>query len=595
MALANKVFKRFNPDKDREETIQFVSSELNGEELYSVMNEKDEFCGYVTPGFLESVIVNDNGVECLRKGFQVTSFSQRDQKAIIRNFVLEKPNKECRDFEYSVVLRPIDTSKINPNLKTLTIIANKKFNIDNGATTLDLKFNDHIVEADIFDIKLYGDAKTTLDIELAKNCARDIIIDGIRLRAGSYSNLDAYFKLKSTNKSELINIEVYNFVLMPEKDNQRNLVYPHFETGRNFLVNNGSIELPYMDDLSLKTPFKVVSTNGDIILKHDSTVRFDYSGSLGSSVTAKESITLDSTGVIIDGKNTINGSIKINRKEVQNYKSTVLFKKISSNSDISFTPISSDKMKALLTESKLDNGDSPISLKGEVSLTGVNLKNNGNKELLLRNAHIDYSNLANVSDLTEFSITNAHLENFNFNNKSKQKDSAFYCYTIGLPIEGKTIHSSFKNVDISLGNGEKFLSTTGSLNFSNVVIKGAMSLVTTDDNKKSSPVPVAMNNVALTNATITLLRDVADLKKEIVINTSELVERVILSDCDKVEGSFIKNSELQGFKEIKNSIIEKQKMTASSVDKIIDCGSEDLDNLERDEIKAIATSELEIL
>ena len=595
MALANKIFKHFNIERDKEENIKFISSELNGEELYSVINDKDEFCGYVTPGFLESIVVNDNGEERLRKGFQVTSFSQRDQKAIIRNFVLEKPNKECSDFEYSVVLRPIDTSKINSNLKTLTIIANKKFNIDSGNTTLDLKFNDHIVEADIFNIKLYGDAKTTLDIELAKNCARDIIIDGIRLRAGSYSNLDAYFKLKSTNKSELINIEVYNFVLMPEKDNQRNLVYPHFETGRNFLVNDGSIELPYMDDLSLKTPFKVVSTNGDIILKHDSTVRFDYSGSLGSSITAKGNITLDSTGIIIDGKNTINGSIKINRKEMQSYKSTVLFKKTSSNSDISFTPISADKMKALLAESKLDNGDSPISLKGEVSLDGVNLKNNGNKELLLRNAHISYSNLANVSDLTEFSITNAHLENFNFNNKSKNKDEAFYCYINDISLKDKTIYSFFKNVNIMLNKDETFYTNTGPLSLFNVTTNGSIDIVTKKNDVENTMDSIAMNNAILSSTTIAFLNKEDRLKKEIVIDTSELSGHVTLAGCDKIEGSLIKNSKLHGFKEIRNSIIEEKEKTVNGIDKIIDCGSEDLDNLEKDEIKAIATNELEIL
>ena len=595
MALKSRVFKHFNLERNEEGNIKFAPSKLNGEELYSVINSKDEFCGYVTPGFLESIIVNDNGVERLRKGFQVNSFGQRDGKFIIRNIVLEKPNKECSDFEYSVVLRPIDTSKIDPTLETLTIIANKKFSIDNGNTTLDLKFNDHIVEADNFNIKLYGSAwTTTLDIELAKNRARDIIIDGLRPRDQSYTNQDLYFKLKSTNKNVPVDIEISNFSLSLEKDEQGNLIYPHFETGRNFIVHNSVVKIPSTYK-PIKGPYKIVSTDGDIILKYDSTIRFDYSNSSGSSITAKDSIKLNNTEMTVDGKSTINGSIEVDMKERQYYRSIMIFQNTSSNSDIAFTPLTKDKKKAVFKESKLDNGDNPISLKGEVWLEGVNLENNRGKELLLRNAHVSYSNLANVGDLTEFSITNAHLENFNFNNKSKQKDSAFYCYTIGLPIEDKTIHSSFKNVDISLGNGEKFLSTTGPLNFSNVVIKGAMSLVTTDDNKKSSPVPVAMNNVALTNATITLLRDIADIKKEIVINTSELVERVILSDCDKVEGSFIKNSELQGFKEIKNSIIEKQKMTAKSIDKIIDCGSEDLDNLEKGSIKVVATNELEIL
>lgn len=583
MALANKIFKRFNVERDKEENIKFIPSKLNSEELYSVINDKDEFCGYVTPGFLDSIIVNENGVEGLRKGFQVISFSQRDQKAIIRNFVLEKPNKECFDFEYSVILRPIDTSKIDPTLDTLTIIANEKFNIDSSAATLDLKFNDHIVEADIFDIKLHGNAKTTLDIELAKNRARDIIIDGIRPRSGAYSNRDVYFKLKSTNKSELINIEVYNLVLMSEKDNQGNLVYPHFETGRNFLINDGSVELPYMYDLSLKTPFKVASTNGDIVLNHDVNIRFDYSGSRGSGVTARGNIKLDGVDMILNGANTINGSVKVDRKERQYYKSFMSLKKINSNSDIVFTPLTKDKMKAVLEECKFDNGDNPISLKGEAFLNGVDLRNKRDKELLLRNVHVNHSNLINVSDLTEFTMSNAHLENFTFNNKSQNKDEAFYCDIEGLPFDDKTIYSFFKNVNVSLDKDKTFFSTTGPLKFSNVAINGGTNMVTEDSNSKISPIPITMNNVALTNATITLSKD--DIKKETVINTSELAERLILSDCDKIEGSFIKMSELRGFKEIKDSIIEEREIVAKNTDKMINCSS----------TETIAPSELEIL
>lgn len=596
MALASRVFKHFNIDQNREDNIKFVPSKLNGEELYSVINDKDEFCGYVTPGFLESIIVNDNGVEHLRKGFQVNSFSQKDEKVIIRNIVLEKPNKECSDFEYSVVLRPIDTSKIDPTLETLTIIANKKFNIDSGDTTLDLKFNDHIIEADTFNIKLYGNAKTTLDIELARNCARDIIVDGMRPRSGVYySDQDVYFKLKSTNKNGPINIEVYNFVLASEKDNQKNLVYPYFETGKNFLINDGSIELPYMNDLRLKTPFKVVSTNGDIILKSNVAIRFDYRGSRGSGVTARESIKLDGVEMIIDGESTINGSFKVDRKERQYYKSFMSLKKINSNSDIVFTPLTKDKMKAVLEECKLDNGNKPILLKGEAFLNGVDLRNKKDKELLLRNVHIDYSNLINVSDLTEFSMSNAHLENFNFNNKSQNKDEAFYCDIVGLSFDDKTIYSFFKNVNILLDKDKTFFSTTGPLNFSNVVVNGTTNIVTEDSNSKISPIPITMSNVALTNATITLSKNVDDMKKETVINTSELAERLILSDCDKVEGSFVKKSELRGFKEIKDSIIEEREIVAKDVDKIINCSLEDLDNLEKKNTKSIATSELEIL
>jgi hypothetical protein len=596
MALESRVFKHFNLERNEEGDIKFAPSKLNGEELYSVINSKDEFCGYVTPGFLESIIVNDNGVERLRKGFQVNSFGQRDGKFIIRNIVLEKPNKECSDFEYSVVLRPIDTSKIDPTLETLTIIANKKFSIDNGNTTLDLKFNDHIVEADTFNIKLYGNAKTTLDIELARNCARDIIVDGMRPRSGVYySDQDVYFKLKSTNKNGPINIEVYNFVLASEKDNQKNLVYPYFETGKNFLINDGSIELPYMNDLSLKTPFKVISTNGDIILKSNVAIRFDYRGSRGSGVTARESIKLDGVEMIIDGESTINGSFKVDRKERQYYKSFMSLKKINSNSDIVFTPLTKDKMKAVLEECKLDNGNKPILLKGEAFLNGVDLRNKKDKELLLRNVHIDYSNLINVSDLTEFSMSNAHLENFNFNNKSQNKDEAFYCDIVGLSFDDKTIYSSFKNVNISLDKDKTFFSTTGPLNFSNVVINGTTNIVTEDSNSKISPIPITMSNVALTNATITLSKNVDDMKKETVINTSELTERLILSDCDKIEGSFVKKSELRGFKEIKDSIIEEREIVAKDVDKIINCSLEDLDILEKKNTKSIATSELEIL
>lgn len=584
MALESRTFKHFNLEREQEDIVNFTPSKLNGEELYSVINSKDEFCGYVTPGFLESIIVNEDGVERLRKGFQVTSFSQRDHKAIIRNFVLEKPNKECSDFEYSVILRPIDTSKIDPTLETLTIIANKKFNIDSGAATLDLKFNDHIVEADTFSIKLYGNAKTTLDIELAKNRVGDIIIDGMRPRSGvHYSDQDVYFKLKSTNKSELINIEAYSFVLASEKDNQGNLVYPHFETGRNFLASDSSIELPYMNDLSLKTPFKVASTNGDIVLNRGVNIHFDYSGSRGSGVTARENIKLNGVDMILGGENTINGSIKVDRKERQYYKSMMSLKKINSNSDIVFAPLTKDKMKAVLEECKFDNGDNPILLKGEAFLNGVDLKNKRDKELLLRNVHASYLNLINVSDLTEFSISNAHLENFNFNNKSQNKDEAFYCDIVGLSFDDKTIYSSFKNVNISLDKDKTFFSTTGPLNFSNVAINGAANMVTEDSNSKISPIPITMNNVALTNATITLSKD--DIKKETVINTSELAERLILSDCDKIEGSFIKKSEIRGFKEIKDSIIEEREIVTKNTDKMINCSS----------TEPIAPSELEIL
>ena len=61
MALTEKKFKIYNRVSDHDGEVSFVPEIVDDLEVYSVVNSKDQHCGYITPELFNFLLKKENG------------------------------------------------------------------------------------------------------------------------------------------------------------------------------------------------------------------------------------------------------------------------------------------------------------------------------------------------------------------------------------------------------------------------------------------------------------------------------------------------------------------------------------------------------
>ena len=565
MTLKEEKIKIYGKDDSPESFVRFVPEVVDDLEVYSVVNSKDQHCGYITPELFNFLLKKENGETVIDWNFKVKDVDEWSQFAKLhQKIILDAPQGENRDYIPSYMLLPTTYVGDEPK-KALKMIVNKEFTTPDSIGGLELNFSNNEVELNKFYVYTSKPIKTTLNIDLATGKADYIFINEL---SGSKKNKgDVVFNFTSKGKYTP-SIEVIGFKIKPVEDVlNKSFVYPLFEIGGgDFKALESVISLPSMlmneDDSSL---FEIRSLKGDIILTNSEINMLQTNEGKSSSLEARNDISFATASVELCGDIVVNGKIQSSAFPNQRNKTIINLNNSTSQSNLFFKPKNKNALYFNIKDSNLDNGSKSIFVIRDVTLVGVNFKNDPKKDITFANTTVKYSNLFNVSNLCECAIYKTHVENFTL--KIDSKNEKIFSY--GPIVEGmalteieKKITNLLKNTEIELKGADYFRArTNGSLSITNCVIKGQTTIDSAyekDYNAVDSSYSVAIDNSILKRASIILSKDADSKVSSVQISNSEIESSFIAHNLEKVDGSLINNCLVSNILSLKNSVIDSE-------------------------------------
>lgn len=603
MVLKEETIKIYGKDDFPESFVKFVPEIVDDLEVYSVVNSKDQHCGYITPELFNFLLKKENGETVIDWNFKVKDVDDWSQFAKLhQKIILDAPQGENRGYIPSYMLLPTTYVGDEPK-KALKMIVNKEFTTPNSSGGLELNFNNNKVELNKFYVYTSSPIKTTLNIDLATGKADYIFINEL---SGSEKNKgDVVFNFVSKGKYAP-SIEVIGFKIKPVEDvlNKR-FVYPLFEIGGgDFKALESVVSLPSIlmneDDSSL---FEIRSLKGDIILTNSEINMLQTNEGKSSSLEARNDINFGTASVELCGDIVVNGKIQSSAFPKQRNKTIIDLNNSTSQSNLFFKPKNKNALYFNIKDSNLDNGSKSIFIIRDVTLVGVNLKNDPKKDITFANTTVKYSNLFNVSNLCECAIYKTHVENFTL--KIDSKNEKIFSY--GPIVEGialteieKKITNLLKNTEIELKGADYFRDkTNGSLSITNCVIKGQTTIDSAyekDYNTVDGSYLITIDNSILKKAELIFNKDVSSKVSSVQISNSEIEGTFVAYDIEKVDGSLVNDSLVANVLSLKNSVLDSDEIRS---DKIIELdgynsAAKTIVNKPKIEIGKV-TNELEIL
>ena len=574
MTLKEEKIKIYGKDDSPESFVKFVPEIVDDLEVYSVVNSKDQHCGYITPELFNFLLKKENGETVIDWNFKVKDVDEWSQFAKLhQKIILDAPQGENRDYIPSYMLLPTTYVGDEPK-KALKMIVNKEFTTPNSSGGLELNFNNNKVELNKFYVYTSSPIKTTLNIDLATGKADYIFINEL---SGSEKNKgDVVFNFASKGRYAP-SIEVIGFKIKPIEDvlNKR-FVYPLFEIGGgDFKALESVVSLPPMlmneDDSSL---YEIRSLKGDIILTNSEINMLQTNEGKSSSLEARNDISFATASVELCGAIVVNGKIQSSAFPNQRNRTIINLNNSTSQSNLFFKPKNKNALYFNIKDSNLDNGSKSIFVIRDVTLVGVNLKNDPKKDITFANTTVKYSNLFNVSNLCECAIYKTHVENFTL--KIDSKNEKIFSY--GPIVEGialteieRKITNLLKNTEIELKGADYFRDrTNGSLSITNCIIKGTTTIdsyCVNGGKKVDGSYSVSIDNSMLTKAELILDRGINSDIPSIQISSSEIVGTFKAYNLKSVDSSIIHNSRTLNVLSLKDSVLDCDEIRS---DKIIE-------------------------
>lgn len=604
MALTEEKIKIYGKDDSPESFVRFVPEIVDDLEVYSVVNSSDQHCGYITPELLDLLTIEENGESFLNQSFEVRVANDwSEENKLYQKIILDIPqgtrNQDCYP---SLTFTPTEYVGDGPR-KALRLTVNKEFTIVNNGGGLELNFNDNLAEMDKFYFYSTNTAKTTLNIDLAEHRADSLFINGL---SGSEKNKgNVVFNFASKGKY-VPSLEVIDFKIKPIEDvlNKR-FVYPFFEIGgANFRAVESAVSLPSMlmseDSNSL---YEIRSLKGDIMLINSEINMLQPSGGKSSSLEAKNDIGFATASVEVCGDIVVNGKIQSSSFPKQRNRTIINLNNSTSQSNLFFKPKNKNTLYFNIKDSNLDNGSKSIFIIRDVTLVGVNLKNDPKKDITFANTTVKYSNLFNVSNLCECAIYKTHVENFNL--KIDSKNEKIFSY--GPIVEGmalteieKKITNLLKNTEIELKGADYFRDrTNGSLSITNCVIKGQTTIDSAyekDYQTVDGSYLITIDNSILKKAELIFNKDVGSKVSSVQISNSEIEGTFVAYDIEKVDSSLVNNSLVANVLSLKNSVLDSDEIRSDKIIELDGYNSAAKTIVEKPKIEiGKVTNELELL
>ena len=564
--------------------ITFTPEIVGDREVYSILNQNNEHCGYMTEEMLNTIlkqnkkedvenniITNSLFVDANDGKEEPTTFAQ---KIILDKFKGVTP--------LNIELYPV---KYEENAKPLVMQVEEEYNIKNSGKKLGLDFiQQENISCNNFIFFNKVPTNVNINIDSESSTFKDIHFFHLENSPGKDHEINLY--LSSVMMDSLT---VANLTFNGLSEDIKGAYYLAFKAnGSSLIAEKMKIKLPsvppreekYCKLSSLKKNIKIY--NIDLTFLEP-----------GDSLAVEKNVDLKGVNLFIDGSNKIDGNLKFDG-DIRN-RGTLKIKNLKSYSSLLFK--TRDYGFFELRDSTLDNGKKNIVFtRGENYLTNVNIKNEGKSELTFDHVNIKNSDLTNISNLANCNMANTNALNFSlkFGEGSGQKPIFSFGPTKEHPKNGafssRGIFCSLKNTVVEL-DGENFFidETKGSLHLNNSIIKGATLIETTKDEGSHS---LTIDNSILDNAHISLARnDEEDQEVTTTISNSEIKRDLHANELREIKDSMIENSSFDKIYEINSSTLSSASIKGEEGNHIIN-GS-----IDREGNSSIgqATDDLELL
>jgi hypothetical protein len=570
--------------------VNFVPEIVDGNEIYSVVNENNDHCGYITEDLFNLLMEQDprdeNSKALIHRAFSVDDGEKEREPLIFgKKIILDVSSTKNIDDLENIILAPVTYTK---GAKPLTVKIGTFFTVQNYGELLDINIKSDFIECENFIVLNPTPTKLNIDLNNKSPYFGGIHLYGIENFQNPGGEINLHIKANSKNGYSSINI--HQLSIDSEKIGDKNPLHIGFEFGDGVLNASGArINIQSSEKSTKKDYYMIGSATGDVDLGNSEITFLDDGSDKCSYLKAKGLLHAYSSKLSIGETNIVNGDLTYSGNERK--KALLILRNFTSYSNLNIKS-SADGLFNFI-DTTISNGKKIITIEERCNLVNISIENEGKKDLELFSPKIRHSRLKNISSLGRVIISNSDIENLNLKCNNYDSSSALiyygpesYCqYSDYGEDESLEMICSLKNTTIELGYDEFFnIRTENSVNISNSLIKGHTLIG--DIIMGHEQYELSIDNSLLNNLKMTLMKSDLDEIPNLTIKNSELKGVINATGLESVEDSFIASSTLSNIKTINGLMIE---------DKELDCNSYQQESDEHKKDVGQATNGLELL
>lgn len=548
--------------------VNFVPEIVDGNEIYSVVNENNDHCGYITEDLFNLLMEQDprdeNSKALIHRAFSVDDGEKEREPLIFgKKIILDVSSTKNIDDLENIILAPVTYTK---GAKPLTIKIGTFFTVQNYGELLDINIKSDFIECENFIVLNPTPTKLNIDLNNKSPYFGGIHLYGIENFQNPEGEINLHIKANSKNGYSSINI--HQLSIDSEIIGDKNPLHIGFEFGEGTLNASGArISIQSSEKSTKKDYYMIGSVTQDVDLGNSEITFLDDGSDKCSYLEAKGLLHAYSSKLHIGEANKINGSLTYSGNERK--KATLIFKNLTSYSNLNIKS-SADGLFNFI-DTTISNGKKIITIEERCNLVNISIENEGKKDLELFSPKIRHSRLKNISSLGRVIISNSDIENLNLKCNNYDSSSALiyygpenYCqYSDYGEDESLEMICSLKNTTIELGHDEFFnIRTENSVNISNSLIKGHTLIG--DIIMGHEQYKLSVDNSLLNNLKMTLMKSDLDEIPNLTIKNSELKGVINATGLESVEDSFIASSTLSNINTINGAMIEDKELDYNS-------------------------------
>lgn len=548
--------------------VNFVPEIVDGNEIYSVVNENNDHCGYITEDLFNLLMEQDprdeNSKALIHRAFSVDDGEKEREPLIFgKKIILDVSSTKNIDDLENIILAPVTYTKgANP----LTVKIGTFFTVQNYGELLDINIKSDFIECENFIVLNPTPKKLNIDLNNKSPYFGGIHLYGIENFQNPGGEINLHIKANSKNGYSSINI--HQLSIDSEKIGVKTPLHIGFEFGDGVLNASGArINIQSSEKSTKKDYYMIGSVTQDVDLGNSEITFLDDGSDKCSYLEAKGLLHAYSSKLHIGEANKINGSLTYSGNERK--KALLILRNLTSYSNLNIKS-SADGLFNFI-DTTISNGKKIITIEDRCNLINTSIENEGKKDLELFSPKIRYSRLKNISSLGRVIISNSDIENLNLKCNNYDSSSALiyygpenYCqYSDYGEDESLEMICSLKNTTIELGHDEFFnIRTENSVNISNSLIKGHTLIG--DITMGHDQYELSIDNSLLNNLKMTLMKSDLDEIPNLTIKNSELKGVINATGLESVEDSIIASSTLSNISKINGAMIEDKELDYNS-------------------------------
>lgn len=439
--------------------VNFVPEIVDGNEIYSVVNENNDHCGYITEDLFNLLMEQDprdeNSKALIHRAFSVDDGEKEREPLIFgKKIILDVSSTKNIDDLENIILAPITYTK---GAKPLTVKIGTFFTVQNYGELLDINIKSDFIECENFIVLNPTPTKLNIDLNNKSPYFGGIHFYGIENFQNPGGEINLHIKANSKNGYSSINI--HQLTIDSEKIGDKNPLHIGFEFGDGVLNASGArINIQSSEKSTKKDYYMIGSSTGDVDLGNSEVTFLDDGSDKCSYLEAKGLLHAYSSKLRIGEANKINGNLTYSGNERK--KALLILRNLTSYSNLNIKS-SADGLFNFI-DTTISNGKKIITIEERCNLVNISIENEGKKDLELFSPKIRHSRLKNISSLGRVIISNSDIENLNLNCNNYDSSSALiyygpesYCqYSDYGEDESLEMICSLKNTTIELGHGQ---------------------------------------------------------------------------------------------------------------------------------------------